>query len=54
MLLHLVNLNTRVTSVTISERRASSSETGGILVEKNVAFILDELNDGSEYKTRLK
>lgn len=51
VLLHLVHLNTRVTSATISESRASSSETGGILVENNVAFILDELNDGSEYNT---
>jgi hypothetical protein len=52
VLLHLVNLNTRVASATISESRASSSKTGGILVENNVAFILDELSDGSEYNTK--
>jgi hypothetical protein len=47
--LSLVNLNTRVTDVIISERRASSGETICVFVEDDVALIFDELNHVSEY-----
>jgi len=47
--LDLVNLNTRVTSVTIGKRRASSSKAMSVLVENNVALIFNELNGISEY-----
>ena len=41
----LLNLNTGIAGTTLVENRARSSETQVVLVEDNVALVLNELKD---------